>query len=149
MADCQRSNRVLMVEDEAGDARLLRLAMRRNGFTAEIDQVCDGYEALHYLRRDDPQRPHTVRPDLILLDLKMPGLGGLELLALIKQDEELRAIPVVVVSSSLLEVDVRSAYQLGVAGYLPKPADFQDFIAMVRILGEYWFRLVRLPHNDW
>ncbi|WP_300327805.1 response regulator [Accumulibacter sp.] len=148
MVDSQRSNRMLMVEDEAGDARLLQLAMRQSGFSADIDHVWDGYEALDYLRRAGQQRQRAPRPDLIVLDLKMPRLSGLDFLALIKQDGDLRAIPVVVFSSSLLETDVRSAYELGAAGYLIKPADFQELISMVRILGEYWFTLVRLPHND-
>jgi len=148
MVDSQRSNRMLMVEDEAGDARLLQLAMRQSGFSADIDHVWDGYEALDYLRRAGQQRQRAPRPDLIVLDLKMPRLSGLDFLALIKQDDDLRAIPVVAFSSSLLETDVRSAYELGAAGYLIKPADFQELISMVRILGEYWFKLVRLPHND-
>ncbi len=148
MVDSQRSNRMLMVEDEAGDARLLQLAMRQSGFSADIDHVWDGYEALDYLRRVGQQRQRAPRPDLIVLDLKMPRLSGLDFLALIKQDDDLRAIPVVAFSSSLLETDVRSAYELGAAGYLIKPADFQELISMVRILGEYWFKLVRLPHND-
>ncbi|HMV04752.1 MAG TPA: response regulator [Accumulibacter sp.] len=148
MVDSQRSNRMLMVEDEAGDARLLQLAIRQSGFSADIDHVWDGYEALDYLRRAGQQRQRAPRPDLIVLDLKMPRLSGLDFLALIKQDGDLRAIPVVVFSSSLLETDVRSAYELGAAGYLIKPADFQELISMVRILGEYWFTLVRLPHND-
>ena len=148
MVDSQRSNRMLMVEDEAGDARLLQLAIRQSGFSADIDHVWDGYEALDYLRRAGQQRQRAPRPDLIVQDLKMPRLSGLDFLALIKQDGDLRAIPVVVFSSSLLETDVRSAYELGAAGYLIKPADFQELISMVRILGEYWFTLVRLPHND-
>jgi len=124
------------------------LAMRQSGFSADIDHVWDGYEALDYLRRVGQQRQRAPRPDLIVLDLKMPRLSGLDFLALIKQDDDLRAIPVVAFSSSLLETDVRSAYELGAAGYLIKPADFQELISMVRILGEYWFKLVRLPHND-
>lgn len=148
MVDPKPSSRVLMVEDEAGDARLLQLALRHNGFALDIHHVRDGYEALCYLRHDEPPWQSCARPDLILLDLKMPRLGGLEFLALIKQDEDLRAIPVVAVSSSVCEADVRSAYELGAAGYMLKPADLQEFVTMVRTLGEYWFRLVRLPHND-
>ncbi|MDS4013592.1 MAG: response regulator [Candidatus Accumulibacter sp.] len=148
MADSQRSKRMLMVEDEAGDARLLQLAMRQSGFSAEVDHVWDGYEALEHLRRAGLQRQSAARPDLIVLDLKMPRLSGLDFLRLIKQDDDLRAIPVVAFSSSLLETDVRSAYEFGAAGYLTKPTDFQELIDMVNVLGEYWFRLVRLPHND-
>ncbi|HOG04345.1 MAG TPA: response regulator [Accumulibacter sp.] len=147
MNQTPRALRILMIEDEAGDARLMQVAIRRNGFIAETHEAHDGHEALCFLRKQEPYRCGAVRPDLILLDLKMPGQGGLEFLATLKADTELRAIPVVVVTSSLLDADVRAAYQLGAAGYLLKPADLREFIAKVRTLGEYWFNLVRLPHN--
>lgn len=140
--------RLLIVEDELGDARLMQLAIRRNGFAVETCVAADAHEVLRYLRRESPRWPAAVRPDLILLDLRMPGQGGLEFLALLKQVEELRPIPVVVVTTSLLEADVRAAYQLGAAGYMQKPADLGEFIEAVRILGEYWFKLVRLPRPE-
>lgn len=137
--------RLLIVEDEPGDSRLLQFAIVRNGFAADVREACDGYEALRYLRKESPHWAAEARPDLILLDLKMPGQSGLDFLAAIKQDESLRKIPVVVVTTSLLEADVRAAYQLGAAGYVQKPADLREFIAAVRILCEYWFQLVCLP----
>lgn len=142
-----QTRRLLIVEDEPGDARLMQLAIVRNGFATEMSSAADGREAMHCLRREGSRWAGAVHPDLILLDLKMPGQGGLEFLAAIKQDETLRAIPVVVVTTSLLEADVRRAYELGAAGYVQKPADLREFIATVRILGEYWFKLVRLPQN--
>ncbi len=142
-----QTRRLLIVEDEAGDARLMQLAIVRNGFATEMSSVADGREAMRCLRREGARWAGAVHPDLILLDLKMPGQGGLEFLAAIKQDEALRAIPVVVVTTSLLEADVRRAYELGAAGYVQKPADLREFIATVRILGDYWFKLVRLPQN--
>lgn len=142
-----QTRRLLIVEDEPGDARLMQLAIVRNGFATEMSSAADGREAMRCLRREGARWAGAVHPDLILLDLKMPGQGGLEFLAAIKQDEALRAIPVVVVTTSLLEADVRRAYELGAAGYVQKPADLREFIAIVRILGDYWFKLVRLPQN--
>ncbi len=142
-----QTRRLLIVEDEPGDARLMQLAIVRNGFATEMSSAADGREAMRCLRREGARWAGAVHPDLILLDLKMPGQGGLEFLAAIKQDETLRAIPVVVVTTSLLEADVRRAYELGAAGYVQKPADLREFIATVRILGNYWFKLVRLPQN--
>lgn len=142
-----QTRRLLIVEDEPGDARLMQLAIVRNGFATEMSSAADGREAMRCLRREGARWAGAVHPDLILLDLKMPGQGGLEFLAAIKQDEALRAIPVVVVTTSLLEADVRRAYELGAAGYVQKPADLREFIATVRILGDYWFKLVRLPQN--
>ncbi len=142
-----QTRRLLIVEDEPGDTRLMQLAIVRNGFATEMSSAADGREAMRCLRREGARWAGAVHPDLILLDLKMPGQGGLEFLAAIKQDETLRAIPVVVVTTSLLEADVRRAYELGAAGYVQKPADLREFIATVRILGEYWFKLVRLPQN--
>ena len=142
-----QTRRLLIVEDEPGDARLMQLAIVKNGFATEMSSAADGREAMRCLRREGARWAGAVHPDLILLDLKMPGQGGLEFLAAIKQDETLRAIPVVVVTTSLLEADVRRAYELGAAGYVQKPADLREFIATVRILGEYWFKLVRLPQN--
>jgi len=142
-----RQLRLLIVEDEPGDARLMQLAMQKNNYDVELHGASDGFEALRFLRREGEQFNGAARPDMILLDLKMPGLSGLEFLAQIKQDEQLRVIPVVVVTTSALDADVVAAYKLGAAGYVPKPADINDFVTAIRKLGEYWFKLVRLPDN--
>jgi len=142
-----RQLRLLIVEDEPGDARLMQLAMQKNNYDVELHDANDGFEALRFLRREGERFSQAPRPDMILLDLKMPGLSGLEFLAQIKQDEQLRVIPVVVVTTSALDADVVAAYKLGAAGYVPKPADINDFVTAIRKLGEYWFKLVRLPDN--
>ncbi len=139
--------RVLIVEDEPGDARLMQLALRKCGFAIEMNAVGDGVEALQMLRREGERFRAAPRPDLILLDLKMPGQSGLDFLVAAKQDERLRAIPVVIVTTSLLNADVFAAYRAGAAGYVPKSADLSEFMAAVNILGQYWFRLARLPLN--
>ena len=143
-----RSPRILLVEDEPGDARLMRLAMRKSGFTVDLHDASDGHEALRFLQRQGEQFADAPRPDLILLDMKMPGQGGLEFLEIIKQDENLCAIPVVVVTTSALEADVFNAYRLGAAGYVLKPVDINEFVAAIHDLGQYWFKLVRLPKNQ-
>ncbi len=143
----QQNLRVLIVEDEPGDARLMQLALQKNGFAIEMSVACDGNEALQMLRREGERFRAASRPDLILLDLKMPGQGGLGFLQAAKRDERLRAIPVVVVTTSMLDADVSAAYCYGAAGYVPKSTDLNEFMAAINILGQYWFRLARLPRN--
>ena len=143
----QRSLHVLIVEDEPGDARLMQLALRNGGFAIEMNAAGDGVEALQMLRREGERFRAAPRPDLILLDLKMPGQSGLGFLKELKQSEQLRAIPVVIVTTSLLDADVLAAYRAGAAGYVPKSADLKEFMAAINILGQYWFRLARLPLN--
>lgn len=143
----QRELRVLIVEDEPGDAHLMQLALRKSGFAIQMQAVGDGAEALQLLRRQGERFRAAPRPDLILLDLKMPGQSGLDFLVAAKQDERLRAIPVVIVTTSLLDADVSAAYRAGAAGYVPKSADLNEFMAAINVLGQYWFRLARLPLN--
>lgn len=143
----QRILRVLIVEDEPGDARLMSLALRKCGHAIEMHAASDGVEALQMLRQEGERFRGAPRPDLILLDLKMPCQGGLGLLETIKHDERLRAIPAVIVTTSMLEADVLAAYKLGAAGYVLKSADVNEFMAAIDILGQYWFRLARLPLN--
>jgi CheY-like chemotaxis protein len=143
----QRILRVLIVEDEPGDARLMQLALQKGGFAIEIDVSADGTEALRRLRREGEPFRAAPRPDLILLDLKMPGQSGLGFLEALKRDGHLRAIPVVIVTTSTLDADVLAAYRCGAAGYVPKSADLNEFMAAINVLGQYWFRLARLPLN--
>lgn len=125
----------------------MQVALRKSGFAIELHAAGDGREARRFLRREGAPFTQAPRPDLILLDLKMPGQSGLEFLAAVKQDVKLAAIPVVVVTSSGLNADVLAAYQCGAAGYLPKSADLNQFVAAIHELGQYWFKLVRLPEN--
>ena len=138
-----RSPVVLLVEDEPGDTRLMQLALKKTGLNIDLHCVADGNEALVFLKSRA-----VVRPDLILLDLKMPGMGGLETLQALKQEGDWRGIPVVIVTTSGLEADVAAAYRLGAAGFVPKPADLGAFMVAVETLCQYWFRLVRLPEQD-
>ncbi|MDS4013593.1 MAG: response regulator [Candidatus Accumulibacter sp.] len=141
----ERAVLILLVEDEPADAHLVRLALRENRVPAEVAHVVDGREALAYLRREGPSFVGTERPDLILLDLNMPRMDGFEFLAAVKRDPGLRGIPVVVLSTSEAERDVRSAYRLGAAGYVAKSSSVNDLIVAFGRLSRYWLTLARLP----
>lgn len=140
-----RPHVVLLVEDEPADVHLVKLALNESGIDVKVDHVVDGREALAHLRHEGSRFANTERPDLILLDLNMPRMDGHEFLAAIKNDGTLRDIPVVVLSTSEVERDVRSAYRLGAAGYIAKSPDFDQFTATIGHLSAYWFTLVRLP----
>jgi len=136
---------ILLAEDELADAHLVKAALRENKIIADLHHVMDGREALEYLQRKAPRYENAVRPNLILLDLNMPRMDGREFLNAIKHEPELRDIPVVVLTTSEVERDVVSSYDLGAAGYITKPIDVVDFMAAIRDLTEYWIDLVRLP----
>ncbi len=129
---------ILLVEDEKTDAYLVKWALEENRFKFDLRQVFDGYEALAYLRRLAPQFADAPRPDLILLDLNMPCMGGMECLAAIKQDKSLGDIPVVMLSTSYAESDVFASRDLGAADYFSKPMDIHQLVETIRILGERW-----------
>ena len=143
----KRNMRVLIVEDEPGDERLMQLALRESGLAIDLRGASDGRQALRFLRRETALFRHAPRPDLILLDLKMPDQNGLEFLRAMKQDERLRAIPVVVITTSTLAADVLASYQCGAVGYVQKPTDINEFKAAIRKLCHYWFSLVWLPRD--
>jgi CheY-like chemotaxis protein len=136
--------RVLLVEDNPGDADLTRETLEDGKLLVQIDLVADGAQALDFLLR---RPPHTaaLQPDLILLDLNLPKVGGREVLAEIKLHEHLRAIPVVVLTSSDAEQDIVKSYQLGASCYVTKPVGLEAFQAIVRAIEKFWFTVVRLP----
>ena len=135
---------ILLVEDEPADAHLVRSALKENKVLCNMNVVQDGVEVLAYLRREG-QYHDVPFPDLILLDLNMPRMNGREFLAVVKADEELKTIPVVVLTTSDVERDVVASYKLGAAGYITKPVDMDQFIDAIRQLDNYWFVLARLP----
>lgn len=139
---------VLLVEDEPADAYLVRKAFEESLLQVELTHVEDGAEALAYLRGEGEQASTSTPsrlPDLILLDLNMPGMNGKSFLHHLKQDTRLCRIPVVVLTTSESEADVCESYALGAAGYAVKPVDIDKFAHMVKQLEEYWFTFVRLP----
>ncbi len=138
---------ILMAEDDADDRLLAQDAFSECDFPNHLLFVEDGVELMNYLyRRDkyaDPKQ--SPRPHLILLDLNMPRKDGREALAEIKADASLRRIPVVVLTTSKADEDVRRSYDLGVAGYITKPGSFEGLIEAIKMLGKYWLESVELP----
>lgn len=138
---------ILLVEDSQVDAHLTKAALEENRFVVDMHHVTDGVEALAFLRRQGDSYRAGPRPDLILLDLNMPRMNGREFLGAMKADPNLSDIPVVILTTSDVEQDVVASYKLGAAGYVTKPVDLEQFINAINQLGNYWFKLVRVPHS--
>jgi chemotaxis family two-component system response regulator Rcp1 len=135
---------ILLVEDNPGDVRLTMEALKEGRLLNHVSVAEDGVEALAFLRQEG-KYADEVRPDLILLDLNLPKKDGREVLAEIKEDPELRQIPVVVLTTSMAEQDVLGTYDLHANCYINKPVDFEQFIKVVKSVGDFWFSVVILP----
>ena len=137
---------ILLAEDSPHDAELALAALAEHNIANEVIVVRDGQEALDYLfARGAYQKRAPGNPALVLLDLKMPRVDGLEALAAIKADADLRAVPVVMLTSSREETDLVRSYRLGVNAYVVKPVDFQSFVAAVKEIGAFWAVLNETP----
>ena len=134
---------ILLVEDNPNDEELTLYALKKNNITNHIQVVRDGAEALEYLFCTGAYAHRQINdpPKVVLLDLKLPKVDGLEVLEKVKADERTRTIPVVMLTSSQEERDIVESYQLGVNSYIVKPVDFEQFIEAVRQLGLYWMLL--------
>ena len=135
---------ILLVEDDPGDVVLITEAFEDNKVANRLHTVQDGVEALQFLRREAPYENSPV-PDLILLDLNLPRKDGREVLTDVKNDSELRRIPVVVLTTSKAEEDVLRSYDLHANAYVTKPVDFERFIEVVRQIDEFFVSVVKLP----
>ena len=144
MLQNSRPIEVLLVEDNPGDVRLTREALKEGKVRNNLHVAADGVEALRFLRREGDHR-NAVRPDLILLDLNLPRKSGREVLVEIKADPDLRRIPVIILSTSASDDDVASAYDLAANCYVTKPVDLDEFIGVVRAIDSFWLSLARLP----
>lgn len=138
---------ILLVEDNPGDIRLTKEAFEEARLGNELHGVTRGDEALDLLRQQD-ENIETSRPDIILLDLNLPGMTGLEVLEEIKQDSDLRSIPVIILTSSEAEEDIVKSYEEYANAYLTKPINVDEFIELAKFLGEFWIRMVELPDRD-
>jgi CheY-like chemotaxis protein len=138
---------ILLVEDNPNDAELAMRALKKNKLANNVIRVSDGEEALDFIfaRGQFKTRERLNIPRLILLDLKLPKVDGLELLKIIKADPVTKLIPVVVLTSSKEEKDMIESYRLGVNSYIVKPVDFDKFIDSVRDIGLYWLLLNQQP----
>jgi len=131
--------RILLAEDNAKDVELTMSALGEHNLANEVTVVRDGEEALDYLfRRGKHQGRQSDNPAVVLLDLKMPKVDGLEVLKKIKADPKLRVLPVVMLTSSREEQDLVESYKLGVSAYVVKPVDFMEFVKAVKELGVFW-----------
>lgn len=135
---------ILLVEDNPGDVELTREALEESKMNVNLHVVKDGVEALLYLQREG-NFTDAVEPDLILLDLNLPRKDGRELLQDIKNDDRLRMIPVVVLTTSEDEADILKSYKLHANCYITKPVDFDQFIHVVASIENFWFTIVKLP----
>ena len=135
---------ILLVEDNPGDVGLTRETLKDSKLLNHMTVVGDGVEAMALLRREG-KYADTIRPDLILLDLNLPKKDGREVLKEIKTDEQLRRIPVVVLTTSSAEQDILKTYDLHANCYITKPVNLDQFTEVVKAIEEFWFTIVRLP----
>jgi two-component system response regulator len=138
---------ILLIEDNPNDAELAVYALKKNNITNRIKVMRDGAEALEYIFGSGSyaERDTSSPPKVILLDLKLPKVDGVEVLRRIKSDVHTRSIPVVVLTTSREERDIVESYRLGVNSYITKPVDFEQFAQAVRQLGLYWLLLNQPP----
>ncbi|BDZ43859.1 two-component system response regulator [Paraoerskovia sediminicola] len=136
---------VLLVEDDPGDVLMTREAFEEHKVTNRLSVVSDGVSAMEFLRREG-EHADAPKPDLILLDLNLPRMDGREVLAALKDDEDLRTIPVVVLTTSEAEEDVVRSYALHANAYVTKPVDFERFIDVVRQIDDFFVSVVRPSH---
>lgn len=137
---------VLLVEDNPGDIGLTREALNQGRLLNHLSVVPDGFEAIEFLRRRG-KYAEAPRPDLVLLDLGLPGKDGGEVLEEIKGDPALRRIPVMVLTTSDAEQDLLKAYNLHANCYVKKPIDLDQFLAVMRSIEQFWFHVVTLPQD--
>lgn len=135
---------ILLVEDSVADIELTRIALGRARLANRLHVARSGEEALSYLRGEPPHEA-AARPALVLLDLNMPRMSGREVLVEMKRDENLKSIPVVVLTTSDADDDVTDCYALQAASYITKPVDLEQFVSVAAGIEDYWFALVRLP----
>ncbi|MEH2046924.1 response regulator [Nostoc sp.] len=135
---------ILLVEDNPGDAQLTRIALEESKISIHLNVVEDGVEAMAFLRKQE-KYVKAAHPDIVLLDFNLPRKDGREVLAEIKGDENLKRIPVVVLTTSQAEEDILKAYNLFANCYITKPVDFDQFVKIVQSIENFWFAIVKLP----
>lgn len=137
---------ILLVEDNSGDVRLAQEALKESKVKNQLHVVTDGVEATDFLfkRNDYKDAP---RPDLIILDLNIPKKHGHEVLAEVKADEDLKRIPVIILTTSKAEEDILKTYNLHANCYITKPLDFDKFMEVIKSIGDFWLTIVKLPNH--
>jgi CheY-like chemotaxis protein len=135
---------IVLIEDNPGDIGLVEEALFDSGISFNLKAITNGREALEYLKKKKGNG-YVSPPDLIILDLNLPIMGGLDVLREIKNDEKLEAIPVVILTTSEAEEDIFNSYKLKANSYVTKPVDFDDFMNIVNNIKDYWLSTVKLP----
>lgn len=139
---------ILLVEDDPGDQKLIKVSLKSQRIANELYIVGSGEEGMDFLYHRGNYSAETPLPDLILLDLKMPGMGGKEFLRRIKQDEKMKKIQVVILTSSDSEKDILDSYNLQASGYIKKPVKLEDFKRVMKEIEAYWFMICKLPPKE-
>ena len=144
----EKRPRILYAEDNLNDIELTMAAFEENEILNQVDIVHDGKEVLDYLfHRGKFAKREKLTPDFLLLDIQMPGMGGIEVLKAIRESEEHRNLPVVMLTSSSMECDIKTSYAVGANGYVIKPIDFDDLINTIKGIGNFWGKLNTTPCN--
>jgi CheY-like chemotaxis protein len=149
MSEHDTSQVILLADDDSDDREMTRKALEKNDLASQFYTVGDGEDLLDFLNHRGKFRPPVLSPtpDLILLDLNMPKKDGREALAEIKADPALRRIPIVVLTTSTAEQDIARSYDLGSNSFISKPVSLSKLADVMKVLGQYWFQIVRLPNG--
>ncbi|MBK6398893.1 MAG: response regulator [Bacteroidetes bacterium] len=135
---------ILLVEDNPGDVRLTQEALNEGRIENKLHVVFDGVEAIEFLSKTGKHK-NAIVPDLILLDLNLPKMNGLEVLEKIKNDPELKLIPVIVLTTSQSENDIHASYAMHVNCFVSKPVEYDSFMSVIKSIEDFWFTIVKLP----
>lgn len=139
--------KLLLIEDNPADVDITKEGLEESKIILELDVVTDGVEALNYLQKKGKYN-EVETPDIILLDLNMPKMDGRELLNIIKNDDNLKSIPVIILTTSEAQKDIEISYNLHANAYLTKPVDFDEFTKMIKSFESFWLTFVKLPKSD-
>ena len=142
-----QSVQILLVEDNPDDVEITTRALAKSRIGNGLAVVRDGQEALDYLRREGDYggNPDLPRPDLVLLDINLPRVNGLEVLARIRSDKAIARLPVIMLTASSQEEDIVRSYDAGANSFIQKPVEFEKFVHALEVIGEYWLVVARLP----
>lgn len=146
----ERKNMILLVEDNPDDIEIIKLALLEGKVKARVSVVRDGVEALDFLfnRGEYADKSQAPKPSIILLDIKLPRLNGIEVLKEIKSNEKLRQIPVIMLTTSSNPKDIRDSYNYSANSYVQKPTNFKDFVELMKTIDTYWHKMNRLPEEE-
>ena len=145
MDNIHKNLQVLLVEDNEGDVRLIKEAFQESKVDKSFSVAKDGEDALNFLYKRGQYSENSIRPDIILLDINLPRKNGFEVLEQIKNDPDLKRIPVIMLSSSSSEDHIHKSYDLNANCYVTKPVDFDEYIQVVHTIEDFWFAKAKLP----